>query len=544
VTRWTRIVAEGDDMPLLQVKNLTLRYGERELVCGASFNVKKGSTLALVGESGSGKSLTALAIMGLQPASIEVAAEKSSVLFDGQELIGMPDGEKRLLRGRRIAMVFQEPMTALNPLHSIGRQIGEALLVHAHYPREELRQEVIRLLGEVGLEALAERLDAYPYELSGGQRQRVMIAMAIANRPDLLIADEPTTALDVTVQAQVLALLKDLQQKHQMAMMLITHDLGLVRRFADDVAVMKDGEVVERATVASLFEKPKHEYTKVLLSAAPKGENFNIVDEQGAPLLRAGPMEVRFAKRKNVWGKVTEELVAVDGVRVSLQPGEALGLVGESGSGKSTLAMALLRLVKASGPVSFIGRRLDTLPAGELRRLRRQAQLVFQDPFGSMNPRMTLGDIILEGARLHGIGAGEAQRQDIAASMLEEVGLSGDMLSRYPHEFSGGQRQRIALVRALILKPKLLVLDEPTSALDAATQMQMVDLLRKVQGKYGLSYLFISHDLRVIKALCHKVMVLKDGKLIEEAPVDVLFRKPKHAYTKALIEAAFVPDVP
>ncbi|MBI1275039.1 dipeptide ABC transporter ATP-binding protein [bacterium] len=525
-------------MPLLEIKDLTLRYGSQELITSASLSIKKGSTLALVGESGSGKSLTALSIMGLQPASMQIDAE-SSIRFDGHELVGMPEGEKRLMRGKQMAMIFQEPMTALNPLHSIGRQIGEALLVHHRYTREQVKREVINLLKEVGLDALTERLGAYPYELSGGQRQRVMIAMAIANRPQLLIADEPTTALDVTVQAQILALLKELQQKYGMALMLITHDLGLVRRYADDVAVMKDGEVVERASVATLFAKPKHAYTKLLLAAAPKGENFNIVDESGAPLLMAGPIEVKFSRRKNLWGKTIDELIAVDGARVSIQPGEALGLVGESGSGKSMLAMALLRLVPSSGPVSFIGRRLDNLPAGELRAMRRQLQLVFQDPYGSMNPRMTVGDIILEGARLHGIGADDAQRQEMAAALLKEVGLNGDILERHPHEFSGGQRQRIALVRALILKPKLLVLDEPTSALDAATQMQMVDLFRRLQGKYGLSYLFISHDLRVIKALCHRVMVMKDGKVVEDAPMGKLFAKPKYVYTKALIDAAF-----
>ncbi|MGC2856810.1 ABC transporter ATP-binding protein [Novispirillum sp. DQ9] len=531
--------SSGTD-PVLSVRDLRVTFGEGEraveAVRGVSFDLRRGKTLALVGESGSGKSVSALSVLQLLP--YPFARQSGSIRLHGQELIGAPDKVLRGVRGASVAMVFQEPMTSLNPLHSIERQIGEALAIHKGMTGKVARARVLELLDLVGLPNAKDRLGALPHELSGGQRQRVMIAMALANEPDVLIADEPTTALDVTIQAQILRLLKDLQQRFGMAVLFITHDLTIVRRMADDVCVMKDGEVVEQADVATLFARPQHAYTRRLLAAEPSGKPVALAPDAPS-IMRTEDLRVWFPIKKGVIRRTVGHIKAVDGITLDVREGHTIGVVGESGSGKTTLALGLLRLIDSDGPIVFQGQRIDALKRGQMRPLRRQMQVVFQDPFGSLSPRLSVGQIIEEGLVVHGLGGSKADRRARIAEALEEVGLRAEHQDRYPHEFSGGQRQRIAIARALVLKPRFIVLDEPTSALDVSVQAQIIDLLRGLQERYKLAYLFISHDLRVVRALADHLIVMKDGKVVEQGSADAIFDAPREPYTRALMAAAF-----
>ncbi|OYD85977.1 ABC transporter ATP-binding protein [Azospirillum brasilense] len=524
---------------LLQVRNLHVEFrsggGAMHAVKGVSFDIAKGETLALVGESGSGKSVTALSILQLLPYPM-ARHPHGSIRFRGTELVGAEEKVLRDVRGDRIAMIFQEPMTSLNPLHSIERQINETLFLHKGLSRAAARKRTLELLRLVGLPNPEKRLNAYPHELSGGQRQRVMIAMALANEPDLLIADEPTTALDVTIQAQILELLKDLQRRFGMALLLITHDLGVVRKMADRVCVMNQGEIVEQAEVADIFARPQHPYTRKLLAAEPKGDP--LTPPADAPeIMAADNLKVWFPIKKGLLRRTVDHVRAVDGVSVNVRQGHTVGVVGESGSGKTTLGLALLRLHASEGAIRFDGKDIQGWQAKKLRSLRREMQVVFQDPYGSLSPRLSVGQIIGEGLTIHGIGSG-AERDAMVAKALEEVGLDPSSRHRYPHEFSGGQRQRIAIARALVLKPKFVVLDEPTSALDMSVQAQIVDLLRDIQARNNLAYLFISHDLRVVRALSSHVIVMKDGKVVEQGPTRRIFEEPREEYTRALLAAA------
>ncbi|WP_431857041.1 ABC transporter ATP-binding protein [Azospirillum sp.] len=525
---------------LLTVRNLGVEFGASgsavPAVKGVSFDIAKGETLALVGESGSGKSVTALSILQLLPYPM-ARHPTGSIRFQGTELMGANERTLRGVRGDRIAMIFQEPMTSLNPLHSIERQINETLFLHKGLDRAAARKRTLELLRLVGIPTPERRLGAYPHELSGGQRQRVMIAMALANEPDLLIADEPTTALDVTIQAQILELLKDLQQRFGMALLLITHDLGVVRKMADRVCVMNKGEIVEQASVADLFVRPRHSYTQKLLAAEPKGNPLTPPTDARA-VMTASDIKVHFPIKKGLLRRTVDYVRAVDGVSVDVREGHTVGVVGESGSGKTTLGLALLRLHASQGAIRFDGKDIQGLSAGEVRPLRREMQVVFQDPYGSLSPRLSVGQIVGEGLKIHGMGSAR-ERDAMVAKVLEEVGLDPDSRHRYPHEFSGGQRQRIAIARALVLKPKFVVLDEPTSALDMSVQAQIVDLLRDLQARYNLAYLFISHDLRVVRALSSHVIVMKDGKVVEQGPVRQIFETPREEYTRALLAAAF-----
>jgi microcin C transport system ATP-binding protein len=533
-------------MPLLSVRDLRVTFdvpgGAVEAVKGVSFTLEKGETLALVGESGSGKSVTALSILQLLPYPMARHAASSSIVFDGTEMVGAGEAAMREIRGNRIAIVFQEPMTSLNPLHTIERQIAETLHLHKRLTPAAARKRVLELLRLVGLPEAEERLDAYPHQLSGGQRQRVMIAMALANEPAMLIADEPTTALDVTIQAQILKLLKELQARFGMALLLITHDLGIVRKMADRVLVMTKGEVVEAGSTAEIFERPQHAYTRHLLAAEPKGAP-PVADPAAPTLVAAQDLKVWFPIRSGLFRRVTGHVKAVDGIGFALRRGETLGVVGESGSGKTTLGLALLRLIASEGEIRFDGNRLDGLSERRMRPLRREMQMIFQDPFSSLSPRLSVAQIVEEGLKVHRIGADAAQRRALIEEALVEVGLDPDAAERYPHEFSGGQRQRVAIARAVVLKPRFVVLDEPTSALDMSVQAQVVDLLRELQRRHGISYLFISHDLRVVRALAHQVVVMKDGKIVEAGPAQRLFAEPRHPYTRALMAAAFALEV-
>ena len=528
------------ETPLLSVKDLAISFltaqGESAAVQDVSFTLEAGETLALVGESGSGKSITALSV--LQLLNYNAARHPAgSIRFKGQELVGASEAQMRKLRGHDIGMVFQEPMTSLNPLHSVEKQIAESLILHGGYTRRSARARVIELLGLVGFNEPDKRLGAYPHELSGGQRQRVMIAMALANNPALLIADEPTTALDVTIQAQILKLLKDLQAKQNLALLLITHDLGIVRKVADRVAVMQKGRLVEYGKVAEVFANPQHEYTRKLLGAEPKG--MPPATQSDAPIIaRAQNLKVWYPIKTGLWRRTTDHVKAVNDISFELRAGQTLGVVGESGSGKTTLGQALLRLIRSQGLIDVNGTRIDQLSWKALRPLRQSMQIVFQDPYGSLSPRMSMGEIVEEGLRIHKIGETQAERDALVIQALQDVGLDPDWRHRYPHEFSGGQRQRVAIARALVLRPKLIVLDEPTSALDMSIQAQVVDLLRDLQRKYGLAYLFISHDLRVVRALSHYVMVMKNGQVVEQGPTEAIFNAPQQPYTQALLRAA------
>src|SRR3984893_5203025 len=521
-------------MPLLLVRDLHVTFavpgGAVEAVKGVSFELNKGETLALVGESGSGKSVTALSILQLLPYPMARHARSSSIAFDGKERVGAGETVMRDIRGNRIAMVFQEPMTSLNPLHTIEKQLSETLFLHKHMAARAARARVIELLRLVGLPEAEKRLDAYPHQLSGGQPQRVMIAMALAN--------EPTTALDVTIQAQILKLLKELRQRFGMALLLITHDLGIVRKMADKVCVMTKGEVVEAGPTEDVFDRPQHAYTRHLLAAEPKGKP-PATDGKAAPLIEAAGLKVWFPIRSGLFRRVTGSVKAVDGVDFSLRSGETLGVVGESGSGKTTLGLALLRLLASEGAISYDGKRLDGINERAMRPLRRELQIMFQDPFSSLSPRLSVAQIVEEGLKVPRIGHDAKERRALIDQALTEVGLDPEAAERYPHEFSGGQRQRIAVARAMVLKPRFVVLDEPTSALDMSVQAQVVDLLRDLQERYHLSYLFISHDLRVVRALAHHLLVMKDGKIVEAGPARPLFHAPQHPYTRALIAAAF-----
>jgi len=529
-------------MALLEVSNLgvNFRLPNRvvEAVKGASFTLDKGATLALVGESGSGKTVTALSILQLLASPPARYSPGSSVRFDGAELVGALESELRHIRGGRIAMVFQEPMTSLNPLHTVAKQIGEALWLHKRMNGAAARARTIELLQLVGLPEAETRLESYPHQLSGGQRQRVMIAMALANEPDLLIADEPTTALDVTVQAQILKLLKDLQARFGMALLLITHDLGVVRKMADQVCVMTKGEIVETGAARDVFDRPRHPYTRHLLDAQPKGAPV-APPADASPLMDGKDIKVWFPIKTGLLRRVAGFIKAVDGIDLRVRAGETLGVVGESGSGKTTLGLALLRLIESRGVIVYDGKRLDQLSGRAMRPLRRELQIVFQDPYSSLSPRLTIGQIVEEGLKVHGLGGDAAGRRRLVEEALDAVALPRDSIDRYPHEFSGGMRQRLAFARILALRPRLIVLDEPTSALDMSLQAQMVDLLRDLQRRYGIAYLFISHDLRVVKALAHEVLVMKDGKAVEQGPAREIFGAPRAAYTRALMAAAF-----
>ncbi len=527
-------------MSLLKVDNLAVTFGHGAdafpAVRGVSFSIEAGETVALVGESGSGKSATALSLLQLLP--YPAAWHPSgSIVFDDKEIIGASPATLQSIRGNRIGMIFQEPMTSLNPLHTIGKQIGEVLFLHKKMLPEQARARIIELLHLVALPEPEKRLSAYPHELSGGQRQRAMIAMALANDPALLIADEPTTALDVTIQAQILNLLKDLQKKLGMSLLLITHDLGIVRKVADRICVMRHGEIVEQDDAASVFAHPQHAYTKMLLAAEPKGEAIPIASS-AEEILRVEDLKVYFPVRRGLFGKPADFIRAVDGISLSVYASETLGIVGESGSGKTTLGLALLRLIKAQGRVVFLGQSLLDLPKRELRDLRRKMQVVFQDPYGSLSPRMTAGDIIAEGLDLNKLWKTRPEREQRIIDAMREVGLDPEFRNRYPHEFSGGQRQRIAIARAIILQPKFIVLDEPTSALDMSVQAQIVELLRDLQRKHGIAFIFISHDLRVVRAMAHRVIVMKNGVAVEQASAAELFAHPQQDYTKALLAAA------
>ena len=524
-------------MTLLSTTNLSVAFhqGERvtEAVKDVSLSIEKGEIFALVGESGSGKSVTALSVLKLLAPNARMQGE---ITLEGERIDTLSEHQMRKIRGSKVAMIFQEPMTALNPLHTIRRQIAEMIEIHQPLLRRaERHAKILSLLQGVGLGHMESRLDAYPHQLSGGERQRVMIAMAIANAPQLLIADEPTTAVDVTIQQQILALLEDLRKKTGMSILLITHDLPLVRRIADKVAVMRQGEIVETGKTADVFAAPKHEYTKKLLASEPRGA-ADPAPKDAPVLLEATGIKVHFPVKKSLFLKTLTVKKAVDGISFSLPESSTLGVVGESGSGKSTLGFALLRLLKSEGKIVFSGRDISSLSARALRPLRREIQIVFQDPFASLSPRMTVGDIIGEGLLVHEQRTtNNEQRID---AILHEVGLTPDIKSRYPHEFSGGQRQRIAIARAMILKPRLVVLDEPTSALDLTIQAQIIELLKDLQKKHRLSYIFISHDLRVIKALSHQIIVMREGRVVEEGSVEAIFSTPREEYTKALIEAA------
>ena len=527
--------------PLLEVKDLSVQFragkATFDAVRGVSFHIERGETLALVGESGSGKSVTALSILQLLP--YPAARHPSgSIKFKGEELMGATEPRLRDIRGNRVGMIFQEPLTALNPLHTIEKQINEVVIVHRGLSRAAARQRTLELLELVGIKKAAKRLGAYPHELSGGQRQRVMIAMALANDPELLIADEPTTAVDVTIQAQILKLLKDLQQRFGMGLLFITHDLGLVRHTCDRVAVMQSGKIVETGDVADVFKAPQHPYTQRLLSSEPKGAPAPVAPGAEEVMSTQG-FRVWYPIKAGVFRHTVDHVKAVDDVAFRVRVGETVGVVGESGSGKSSLGFGLLRLVESTGPIVFVGRNIQPLKYRELRPIRRQMQIVFQDPFGSLSPRMTVGEIVAEGLKIHGIGADDDARDVQVVAGLEEVGLDPETRHRYPHEFSGGQRQRVAIARALVLKPKLIVLDEPTSALDRSVQAQVIELLHKLQRDHNLAYIFISHDLAVIRAMSHQVVVMRDGKVVEQGPTSEILNRPKEAYTRALLAAAF-----
>ena len=527
--------------PLLTIADLSVAFGlgERRVLAvdRVSFEIGKGETVGLVGESGSGKSVTALSIMKLLPYP-PAHHPSGTIHFKDQELLALPEHEIRKVRGNDITIIFQEPLTSLNPLHTIEKQLTEILLLHQGITGQAARTRIVELLDQVGIADPAGRLGSYPHQLSGGQRQRVMIALALANEPDLLIADEPTTALDVTVQAQILKLLKEIQTRAGMAMLFITHDLGIVHKIADRVCVMKEGQIVEQGPVARVYEAPEHPYTKALLEAQPKPDPAPL--KPHAPLVvETTDLKVWFPVKRGVLRKTVGHIKAVDGVSIAVRKGETLGIVGESGSGKTTLGLAILRLISSDGPVVFMGHQLQGLKFKQMRPFRRNMQVVFQDPYGSLSPRMSVSDIVEEGLWVHHPKLTPEQREQRVVQALNDVGLDPETRFRYPHEFSGGQRQRIAVARAVVLEPTFIMLDEPTSALDMLIQSQIVDLLRDLQKRRDLTYLFISHDLRVVAALASRVVVMRAGKIVEEGPAEELFKNPKTGYTRALFAAAF-----
>ncbi|MFP5478886.1 MAG: ABC transporter ATP-binding protein [Alphaproteobacteria bacterium] len=527
-------------MSVLEVRDLKVSFSQDgriiQAVKGVSFSVSKGETVALVGESGSGKSVTALSTVGLLGDNATVSG---SVTYRGTQMVGADERALRKVRGNDISFIFQEPMTSLNPLHTIEKQLAESLALHQGLTGDKARGRIIELLGKVGIRDAESRLGAYPHQLSGGQRQRVMIAMALANGPELLVADEPTTALDVTIQAQILDLLADLKRTEGLSLLFITHDLGIVRRIADRVCVMQGGEIVEQGPTDEIFADPRHPYTQKLLAAEQKG-GPDPVPADAAEVVRTDHLRVWFPIEKGLLRRTVGHVKAVNDATLTVRAGETLGIVGESGSGKTTLALGILRLIPSDGTVAFLGRDLRDRTGAALRALRREMQVVFQDPYGSLSPRMTVEQIIAEGLGVHGVEPGR-NRTEMVAEIMREVGLDPATMGRYPHEFSGGQRQRIAIARAMILRPKLVVLDEPTSALDMTVQVQIVQLLRELQRKWGLAYIFISHDLRVIRAMAHQVMVMRAGDIVESGDVETVFTRPSSDYTKALMAAAFGP---
>lgn len=529
-------------LEILNVRDLSVGFMQgdigNEVVSKVNFSLKSGETLALVGESGSGKSVTAHAIMKLLPYPMAYHSS-GEIVYKDTDLLGVKESRMQGIRGNEIGMIFQEPMTALNPLHKIEKQISEVVCRHQGISRKQARSNVIELLTQVQIPNPEEKLNSYPHELSGGQRQRVMIAIALANEPKILIADEPTTALDVTVQREILELLQSLQDQRQLSILLITHDLGVVKHMANDVAVMKGGRIVESGSVAEVFESPSHEYTRRLIDSAPKGSPVPLSSDEGdQALLLVDNLKVSFVTKTTLFGSPKESFHAVNGASLHVSAGETLGIVGESGSGKSTLALAILRLIRSEGRVSFGGVPVSDLPEKQLRSMRNEFQVVFQDPFASLSPRMTVAEIVQEGLQVHS-DLPDEQRRKKMLKVIEEVGLDAATLDRYPHEFSGGQRQRIAIARALILAPKLIVLDEPTSALDRAVQVQVLDLLRDLQRRRNLSYLFISHDLKVVQALSHRVVVMKDGDIVESGSTADVLERPSSNYAQALVAASF-----
>ncbi|MFW6236124.1 MAG: ABC transporter ATP-binding protein [Desulfovibrionales bacterium] len=526
--------------PLLTIEDLSVDFGKGDSVVHAvknvSLHVNRGETLALVGESGSGKSVTAHSVLRLLPYP-KASHPTGRIFFEDTDMLNAPESRVRAIRGNRIGMIFQEPATSLNPLHTVEKQISEILFTHRGLTRTQARARTLELLDLVGIDNPRQRLTSYAHQLSGGQRQRVMIAMALANEPDMLIADEPTTALDVTVQAQVMELIAGLKERLSMSVLLITHDLGVVRHFADRVSVMRYGEIVETADTEQLFTSPAHPYTRELLDSEPKGAPVPVQDNSPV-VLETRDLRVWFPIKKGVFKRTKDHFRAVDGITIAVRSGRSLGIVGESGSGKSTLGMAVLRLLGSRGEILFEGRPIHDLRQKALRPLRREIQVVFQDPFGSLSPRLPVGDIVSEGLKIHGIGNAKT-REEMVVKGLREVGLDPDARHRYPHEFSGGQRQRISIARALVLNPKIIILDEPTSSLDRSVQFQVLELLRKLQTDHGLTYLFISHDLKVVKALCHDIIVMRAGKVVESGPVSQVLGSPREEYTRELMGAAF-----
>ena len=526
---------------LIKVEDLSVDFRGGGKVTHAvkhvSFDIGRAETVALVGESGSGKTVTALSVLKLLPYP-SASHPSGKIWFKGQNLMSLREAALRAIRGNNISMIFQEPMTSLNPLHTIEQQVGEVLKIHRGLSDRAARERVLDLLDKVGIDDPKGRLASYPHQLSGGQRQRVMIAMALANEPDLLIADEPTTALDVTIQAQILALLAKLKDEFHMAMLLITHDLGIVRKMADRVCVMNNGEIVERGATQQIFASPQRPYTKHLLASEPKGAP-PAANAKAQTILEAKDLKVWFPIKRGFLRSIVGYIKAVDGIDLAVKEGQTLGVVGESGSGKTTLGLALLRLVSSDGPIVYLGNRIDSYDSKRMRPLRRHMQIVFQDPYGSLSPRLSVGQIIEEGLVIQNPGLSQDERNARVAQALKEVGLDPAWRDRYPHEFSGGQRQRIAIARALVLEPKFLILDEPTSALDVSVQAQIVDLLRELQKKHKLAYLFISHDLKVVRALANSIIVLRHGKVVEQGPARTVFAEPKTDYTKALLAAAF-----
>ena len=525
---------------ILEVTNLsvTFKQGKQELsaVKNISFNIERGKTVALVGESGSGKSVSALSIMHLLPYP-KAFHPSGSICFDGKEIINLSENQLQKVRGNRIGMIFQEPMTSLNPLHTVEKQIGESLTLHKGIDKKSRKMRIRALLEQVGLDNIENRLHAFPHQLSGGQRQRVMIAMALANDPELLIADEPTTALDVTIQAQILALLQELQQKRNMAILIITHNLGVVRKLADRVCVMTQGKIVESGKTSTIFARPQHDYTKQLLRSEPKKNQSN-EKHHSLSLLKANDLRVWFPIKRGILRRTVDYTKAIDGVSVEISKGQTIGVVGESGSGKTTLALSLLRLIKSRGSIFYDNAQIDGFTHDQMRPLRSEVQIVFQDPYGSLNPRFSIRQIIEEGLCVHKRQLASKQRETLIVKALIEVGLDPKTQYRYPHEFSGGQRQRIAIARALVLKPRLIVLDEPTSALDVSVQAQIIDLLSSLQEKYELSYIFISHDIKLVRTLANSIIVMKEGKIVEQGTTSEIFNRPACNYTKSLLSAA------